>query len=170
MPGFDALYKQAITVFNRVKDPSGEDVLWYPTVITGVHLIVDRSSAWDMNGGRSTDNARLHVRYTIKHEQAKNGIPAKNSVMIGDKVWLEPKEWRSAGDKTGLITFSFGNNDDFDFFMEGKHLIAQDRIPIHDNEYRRGFYNEMNATHDNVFAITGVSKKNLIPHFEITGR
>ena len=66
MPGFDTLYKDTVTIFNRVRDAYGEDVLWYPTVIEGVHLIIDKSSSWTSQGEKSSDNARLHIRYSAK--------------------------------------------------------------------------------------------------------
>ena len=70
MPGFDALYKQTITLFNRVKGQYGEEVLWYPTVIDKVHLIVDKSHSWNSYGGNASDNARLHIRYTLSRDDA----------------------------------------------------------------------------------------------------
>ncbi len=161
MPGLDVLYKQTVTIFNRVKNLSGEDVLWYPTIIKGVHLIIDRAAVWDMQGGRASDNARLHIRYA----------PKNGKVFVGDKEWLEPKEWRKKPDRETAITFGYGNDDDFDFFIAGAFDSQLFATPISDALFeRRGFYNYMNANYDNVFAITGVSKKNLIPHFEITGR
>ena len=158
--GFDVLYKQAVTVFNRVRW-NNDEVLWYPTFIRGVHLIIDKSDSWDMNGGHAQDNARLHIRYRIE-----NG-----KVMIGNKQYLEPKMWRNQMRPEEYITFGHGDAELFDFFMEGAFDLQLYPAPISDALFeRKGFYNYMNATYDNVFAITGVSKFNLIPHFEIAGR
>lgn len=157
MPDFDALYKQTVTVFNRVKGHADDDVLWYPTVLNGVHLVTDKSSAWGMQGGRETDNVRLHVRYQI----------TQNGICVGGKPWHEPKAWRKLVAPEEAITFAFGD-DDFDFFMEG--AFDEFPAPISDEQFKKGFYNYMNANYDNVFAITSVSKYNLIPHFEIIGR
>ena len=157
MPDFDALYKQTATLFNRVKDEYTGDVLWYPTVLHGVHLVVDKSSSWGMQGGRETDNVRLHVRYKI----------TGNGIMVAGKPWHEPKAWRKLVDPENAITFAFGD-DDFDFFMEGE--FDELPTPISDEQFKKGFYNYMNANYDNVFAVTSVSKYNLIPHFEIMAR
>lgn len=157
MLGFDVLYKQTITLFNRVT-AYGDELLWYPTVIEGVHLIVDKSSAWNSYGGQATDNARVHVRYTVSGDD----------IIVAGKKWVEPKAYRRLERQDGFITFSYGDNDDFDFFIEG---VYEGTAPIPDNLYeRRGFYNFMNSTHDNVFAVKSVSKYNLIPHFEIMAR
>ena len=159
MSAFDALYKQTVTVFNRVKGQFDDHTLWYPTVIEKCHLIVDKASAWSSNGGRPQDNARLHIRYA--NENGK--------IMVAGKEWLEPKAWRNLADRELSLTFGFGDNDDFDFFMEG--VFDEFPAPISDEQFeRKGFYGYMNKTYDNVFAITSVSKFNLIPHFEITAR
>ena len=159
MAGFDALYIHTVTLFNRVKGKYGEDALWYPTILNDVHLIVDKSASWNNYGGQSSDNARLHVRY-----KTVNGI-----VMVGNKPWYEPKAWRRLEKPEDAITFGFGNNDDFDFFVAG--ALTEFDSPVSDAMYERGgFYNQMNSYYDNVFAISSVSKKDLIPHFEIIGR
>ena len=157
MPNFDALYKQTVTLFNRVKDKISGDSIWYPTVLHGVHLVVDKSSTWGMQGGRETDDVRLHVRYGI----------GEDGIVIGEKPWYEPKAWRKLIEPEKAITFAFGD-DDFDFFMEGE--FNELPAPISDDSFKKGFYNYMNANYDNVFAITSVSKYNLIPHFEIMAR
>lgn len=157
MPGFDAIYKQTVTLFNRVE--TGEKTYWVPTVIEGVHLIIDKSSTRDTYGGKSSDNARLHIRYKLYGDD----------VYIGDKKWCEPSEWKREGCPCQMITFAFGEHDDFDFFIEGEWTEASGAID--DDEYGRGgFYNYMNARYGNVFAIRSVSKYNLIPHFEIGAR
>lgn len=158
MPGFDALYKQTVTLFNRVASKSG-DVVWYPRLLTGVHLITDHSATWNNYGGQQSDNVRLHVRYTPR---------ADGRAVIAGKVYVNRKEWKELESVSGFITFSYGDDNDFDFFMEGKYDTMS---AINDAEYsRNGFYNYMNKNYENVFAITSVSKYNLIPHFEIMAR
>ena len=89
--------------------------------------------------------------------------------MVGNKPWYEPKAWRRLEKPEDAITFGFGNNDDFDFFVAG--ALTEFDSPVSDAMYERGgFYNQMNSYYDNVFAISSVSKKDLIPHFEIIGR
>lgn len=158
MAGFDALYKQTVTLFNRVTKPDGE-ILWYPRVLTGVHLITDHSASWNSYGGQQGDNVRLHVRYT----QKPNGAAS-----VAGRTYVNRKEWKALKSFDSYITFGYGDNDDFDFFMEGKFSPL---TAIKDSTYSRsGFYNYMNRNYENVFAITSVSKYNLIPHFEIMAR
>lgn len=156
MPGFEALYKQTVTVFNR-KDVEGV-TYWVPNVIENVHLIIDRSIIIATYGEQATDNAKLHIRYT------PNGEDAIVQTSVGEKRYMLPKAFRKNGDVDENITFAFG--DDFDFIMEGAYEGGSEN----DASYRNGFYNYMNRNYDNVFAITNVSKFNLIPHFEILAR
>jgi hypothetical protein len=153
MPGFEALYKQTVTLFNR-KDVDGV-TFWYPTVIEDVHLIIDRSTIIATYGEQASDNAELHIRY----------LPDGDSAIVADKVYMRPKEFRASGDPETNLTFAFG--EDFDFIMAG---VYEGSSPINDEEYRNGFFNYMNKAYDEVFAITSVSKFNLIPHFEIAAR
>ena len=104
----------------------------------------------------SADTAKLHIRYKLDNGKK----------MIGERKYLEPKEWNAAEDKTNMITFSDG-----DIFMEGK--FPEDVIP--DDEYTsrvyKGFYDYLNRTKDNVYLITSVGGPyTLIPHFEIGGK
>ena len=157
MPGFDALYKQTVTLFNRVVDQDG-DIIWYPRVLKGVHLITDQTAVWNSYGGQRSDNIRLHVRYSGSQD---------NPIIIGKK-YVTPKEWKRLESVEGFITFGYGNEDDFDFFIEGVYEAGG---AVNDSEFpRSGFYNYMNKQYDKVFAITQVSKYNLIPHFEIMAR
>ena len=153
MAGFDAIYKQTATLFNRVLRDG--EIYWYPTVLEGVHLIIDRSILIATYGEHCSDNARLHVRY----------LPDGSDAMVGEKKYLPPKEFMRSGDPDEDLTFAFG--DDFDFIMEGEFGST---VPVPDADYRSGFFNHMNRTYDNVFAITSVAKFNLIPHFEIGAR
>lgn len=159
MAGFEAIYKQTVTIWNRVHYSYGEEMLWYPTVIENVHLIIDKSNGWDSNGGHAQDNARLHIRYQL----------SGGKILVAGKQWLEPKVYRKQDRPQDFITFAYGDGDTFDFFMEGTADGFDN--PVSDDMYsKKGFYNYMNSNYDNVFAITSVSKYNLIPHFEIMAR
>ena len=151
--GFEAIYKQTVTVFNRVID--GEKTYWYATVIPNVHLIIDRSIIISTYGEQSADNAKLHIQYSLSGEDA---------IVVG-KTYMTPKVFRSSGDPSANITFAFG--DEFDFIKSG---AFEGSGPFDDDDYKGGFFNYMNKTYDEVFAITNVSKFNLIPHFEIVAR
>lgn len=187
MASFDDIYKQTITLFNRVKIQDSDDSMWIPTVIEGVHLITTSASAWNTRGERETDDVRLHIRYSSTGNDVLISCKGADGGIV-QKKWYEPKAWRKLAkliDSTAvagvevagetdvvhgnLITFAFGDTEAFDFFMEGAYENVGE--PILDSDYeRRGFYNYMNANYDNVFAITSVAKYNLIPHFEIMAR
>ncbi len=158
MPGFEALYKQTVTVFNR-KTIEGS-IYWFPHVIPNVHLIMDKSIIISTYGEQSADNVRLHIRYV----NSENGPSIKDKSGSG-LVYMEPKVFAKYGEFETNISFAPGDN--FDFFIEGEY---EDLDEIDDSKYRNGFFNYMNKTHDNVFAITTVSKFNLLPHFEIGGK
>ena len=148
---FDVLYTQTVTLFNRV----GEDeITWYPTVLNNVHLIMDKSAMIANYGEHTTDNARVHIRYSIK-----NG-----NVMIAGKTYYLPKDYRRATSYTDKITFQTGTNADFIYAGEWSETA------IDDDDYTEGFYNYMNTHYDNVFMLTSVSKFNVITHFEVTAK
>lgn len=170
MSAIDAIYNQTVTMFNRIPAKNGESTIWIPTIIDGVHLIVGKSSMWNGHGGKSSDDVKLNIRY----------LPKGNDVLISCKFapggtetiykkWYEPKAWRRLLSPEDGITFAYGDNDDFDFFIEG--VFDEFPAPISDESFeRKGFYGYMNSMYDNVFVIGSVHKYNLIPHFEITAR
>mgnify|MGYP007133742702 CR=1 FL=1 len=177
MVGFEALYKQKVTLFQRFPVSScsvadvavadiavvdedyyeGDDsmICWVPVLLDGVHLMIDRSIIISTYGEQASDNAMLNVRY------AKSGEDA----IIGGLRYCKPKEWMMLESFDDAISFKFG--DEFDFFIEGDYTELG---VVFDDDYRNGFYNHMNRNYDNVFAITAVSKYNLLPHFGITAR
>lgn len=170
MNGFDAIYAQTVTIFNRIPGTAGESTMWIPTVIDGVHLIASKASSWNSNGGSTSDNVQLHIRYSRQNGDCVISCnPELGGYGSNEKVWREPKAWKREHNPESEISFCYGDNDDFDFFIEG--AVTEFTEPVPDDKYTRsGFYGYMNARYDNVFAITGVQKFNLIPHFEITAR
>ena len=150
------MFTDTITVFNYYKD-SLKNVTWYPTVIHGVNLLIDKAAIVAKYGAESKDNALLNIHY-----QTING-----QIMVDGKNYFPPKEWeRQTNDKLAdSITFASGT--DFDFFMLGEYPMQN---PINDDDYRNGFFEEVKKEYDYVFAITSVAKYTVIPHFEITGK
>ena len=130
--------------------------MWYPTVIDGVNLLIDKAAIVAKYGAESKDNAILNIHYQTVNSQ----------ILIDGKPYLPPKEWeRQTNDKlTDSLTFTSGA--DFDFFMLGEYPTT---TPIADDDYIDGFYNHVNDEYDYVFAITSVAKYTAIPHFEIMG-
>lgn len=170
MSALDAIYKQTITLFNRIPGRNGESTIWIPTVIEGVHLIVRQSSNWNSHGGKTSDEVQLHIPYTWHGDDAMiSCLSDPENKGFVQKKWLKPKEWRQELEPENGLTFAFGDNDDFDFFIEG--VFDEFPSPISDRNFeRKGFYGYMNAKYDNVFVITSVQKFSLIPHFELTAR
>ena len=150
------MFTDTITVFNYYKD-SLKNVTWYPNVIHGVNLLIDKAAIVAKYGAESKDNALLNIHYQTVDGQ----------IMVDGKPYLPPKEWeRQTNDKLAdSITFASGT--DFDFFMLGEYPMQN---PINDDDYRNGFFEEVKKEYDFVFAITSVGMYSVIPHFEITGK
>ena len=150
------MYKDIVTVFNRKIDDSGD--YWYPTVLHNVHVNTDRAAILAKYGESAQDTAMINIRYHLRD----------NEKMVGEKVWLPPKEWARQEDAAEYITFKSG--DVFDFIYVGEWT---DESPINNRDYSDvgGFYNLMNKEHDFVFAISSVGGPyTVIPHFEILCR
>lgn len=150
------MFADVITVFNSYED-SLKNVTWYPTVIHGVNLLIDKAAIVAKYGAESKDNALLNIHYKTVDGQ----------IMVDDKLYLPPKEWeRQTNDKLAE-TITFASGTEFDFFMLGEYPTTK---PILDEEYRNGFFEEVKKEYDFVFAITSVGMYSVIPHFEITGK
>ena len=146
------MYNDTVTVFNRKEN------MWYPTVLHNVHLNMDRAAILAKYGENSSDSAVLNVRY-----RTENG-----NRIIGETVWLPPKEWEKLEDPSGHITFHSG--DTFDFVLMGEWAGPS---PVDNRQYidTNGFYNYCNSEYDYVFAVSSVGGPySVIPHFEILGR
>lgn len=149
------MYSDSVTVFTRYEDSFG-DITWYPTVIHGVNLMIDKAAIVAKYGAESKDNAVLNIRYQMVDGQ----------VMVADKPYFPPKEWeRQTNDKLPTsITFASGT--EYDFFMLGDYGSTE---PIKDEDFK-GFFSYIKKEYDFVFAITSVAKYTAIPHFEIMGK
>lgn len=152
------MFADVITVFNRYED-SLKNVTWYPTVIHGVNLLIDKAAIVAKYGAESKDNALLNIHYQTVDGQ----------IMVDGKPYFPPKEWeRQTNDKLSeTITFASGTG--FDFFILGEYPTTEPILDDYDN-YKHGFFEEMKEEYDFVFAITSVGMYSVIPHFEITGK
>lgn len=151
------MYNDIVTLFCQYKDQR-KNITWYPSVLRNVNLNKDKAAIIAQYGAESQDSAVLNVRYHI----------ADGKIMIGDKIWLPPKEWDRQTNDLLTTSLTFTDGQDFDFFFEGEW---PDENPIEDDAYSiDGFYNYINRYYDYVFAITSVGGPySVIPHFEITG-
>lgn len=149
------MYNDTVTVFNRYVDSLG-NTIWHPHVLSGVNLIVDKAVITAKYGEISKDNAVMNVKYHV----------GDSAVMVGEKLYLPPKEWWNQTNDKLPETITFSNNgNNFDFFMLGDYGSEEAIL----DEYG-DFYSEMQKRYDYVFAITSVAKYSVIPHFEITGK
>ena len=140
------MYSDTVTLFNRRHTRSGDT--WYPTVLRGVNLNMDKGTITAKYGAESQDKAVLNVR-----------LPAV-------KPWHTPKVWATLEDPAAGITFASGQY--FDFFWAGEW---PDENPVSDESCPGGFYDYMNKQYDYVFAITSVNGPfSVIPHLEVTGK
>lgn len=143
------MYKDTITLFNRKPGERGQGNTWYPTIIKGVNLSIDRAAIVARYGPESQDNAVLNVRYRMYGDE----------VFVAEKPWMPPKVWDGTEDS---LTFAAG-----DFFWNGEWSGGI----VQDSEYGAdGFYGYMNKEKDYVFSITSVARMTVIPHFEIMGK
>lgn len=146
------MYQDVITLFNRKPGSRGYGDTWYPTVIRGANLNIDRAAILAKYGPEAQDNASLSIHYTVKD----------GAILVAGKPWMPPKEWDGTEDS---LTFASGT--DFDFFWLGEW----DGGIVSDEGYgTEGFYGYMNRIHDYVFAVTSVARYSVIPHFEILGK
>lgn len=139
------MYEKTITLFNHYV--SGDTHTWYATMLENVDLIADKSVIVSRLGAESKDRAVLHIKC--------NGDDVQGHQYLDSKAWQQSP--------TAGITFQSGN--DFDFVIIG---AWNGTSPVSDSAYENGFYNHVNATSDNVFAVSSVSRYTVIPHFEIT--
>ena len=152
------MYKDTITLFNRIKGATGDT--WRATVLHGVNLILDKAEMIAKYGETAADNAGLNVRL-YPGNGAKWIVSGNTSYQ-----YIPPKEWQRLQDKTGFLTFTPGNA--FDFFWrgewEGSSVIADE------NYGDMSFYDWMALNYDHVYAVNSYSELSVIPHLEITGR
>lgn len=151
------MYNDTVTIFNGYESSLG--LVWYPTVIKGVNVIMDKSAIVSNYGAESQDNAVVNIRYTLEDGQ----------IMIGKKKWLPPKKWADQTNDLLPQTITFASGKDADFFLVGDYG-SEEPIKDDDTQYgRNGFYDYMNRNYDYVFTITGEAHFRVIPKFEIRG-
>ena len=151
------MHHDTVTLFNRQKNKAGD--IWFPTILTGVNVNVDRGAIVKVYGAESEDNLILNVPYT------QRGPWLYIATKDGVKEWFPPKEWQRLEQHETGVTFTAGNA--FDFVWLGE-WTGGGQIP--DDYGDKSFYDYMLSMYDYVFAITSVGSYSVIPHFEITGK
>ncbi len=72
------MYDATVTIFNYYESNSA--AVWYPHVLSGVHLETDRGQIIKKYGPESTDNAELHIAYTEKTARKSSRTPQGKSL------------------------------------------------------------------------------------------
>lgn len=150
------MYTDTITLFNRKSGKTGDT--WYPSVLHNAHLNVSKATIIAKYGTDSKDSAVLNIRYKQDGENK----------LVGEKLWLPPKQWSAQATPENALTFTGGTQ--FDFFWWGEW---PNELPVFDDDYAADgdFYTFMNRTQDLVFAVSSVEGPySMIPHFEILGK
>ena len=154
------MYSKTVTIFDYYESATTGDAYWYPHVLSGVDLITDKGAILKKYGPDATDNAQLHIRYTVQNGDIT--ITDKDGKIL---PWMPPKAWKNQTNDMLEETITFSAEDDF--FWEGEW----NKGVVNDDDYRGGFYQYMNENKDSVFKITSVGGPyTLIPHFEILGK
>lgn len=137
------MFSKTVTLYNLHND------IWYPTVLHGCSLVIDKSARQVQTGIEGEDRATLHI--------PKSSIDAAGVEVIG------PKAYKALSTPTGYITFCEGT----DFFAEGEEDVNY----VEDEGYPSGYFDSLNRRRDGVYRITSASSEySLIPHYEITGK
>lgn len=135
-----------VTVYSPVEDPVTFEVTNYITILRGVFMDASKASNVRTSGLEGADSVNLFVPFSVK---------VADGVSLLDKVYVDPKEFESATDKSGLWTLRIG-----DFFVKGE--VVEDK----DFQY-------INANYDDVYRITKVDKKDFgsepMRHWEVGG-
>ena len=153
-----ALHSDTITLFNGYYSRI-DGSTWYPTVISGVHLDIDKAANIAKYGADTDDVVTANIPYKL--EDGKK--------MIAGKEWKTPIEWEKQvnDDMRKTVTFS-AEEQTPDFFWFGEW---EGEESISDDDYGGNFLEYMKSNYDNVFTITSVgSNYKLIPHVEIVGK
>ncbi|MBQ6679547.1 MAG: hypothetical protein IJM76_05940 [Lachnospiraceae bacterium] len=93
-------------------------------------------------------------------------ITIERGVTASGYKYLQPIEWRNAGEYEAAFTVKGGN--DFDFVYCGEWTGGT----VDDDDYQDGFFNHMLLNYDSVYLVTSVSdySRSLLPHLEVIGK
>ena len=135
-----------VTVYSAIEDPVTFEVTNYITILRGVFMDAAKAANVRTSGLEGADSVNLFVPFSVR---------ATDGVSLLEKVYVDPKEFESATDKSGLWTLRIG-----DFFAKGE--VVEDK----DFQY-------INANYDDVYRITKVDKKDFgsesMRHWEVGG-
>ncbi len=147
------VYEDVITVFDRWERDGR--LLWYPTVIEGVHMDAAAAVGAAKYGQKLDGRASVLIPY----------FRVEGAVTLAGKLYVPPKLWQRVEEPELYVTFTGGER--FDFFIAGPW---EQPGPVEDEAWPGGFYGHMARERDGVFAVAEVYRYNALPHFEVVGR
>ena len=118
------MYEKTVTIFNYYESATTGDAYWYPHVLSGVDLITDKGAILKKYGAEATDNAQLHVRYTVQNGDIT--ITDKDGKIL---PYVPPKEWKRQINNALEDTITFSDES---FFWEGEWTGGM----VSDGDYR----------------------------------
>lgn len=136
----DEFYKDTVTIYNHFESQGSYEEFWYPTVLTGVRLLIQKGARVAATGRNDADTAILHILTDDL-----------------EKMYLLPKQWQGVKDKAAFFTIATG-----DFFVEGN--TSAEALE------QENFAQYMKEKYDNCFQVTTVDSYSLIPHIEVGGK
>lgn len=151
------MYSETITLFNHHSDRLGDT--WYPHLLTGVDLIVDRASVIAKYGPETASSAKLHIRY----------VNDENGISINGIPYVPYKEWHgmTTDERNGKITFNT-DSDNADFFVIGDIGMTE---AVFDSVEAPDSLIERISKQMDVYVLATVSEPyKVIKHFEILAK
>lgn len=131
---------KTVTLFNRFYDGTKE--CWYPTLLSGVDLVVTKGINVSQGSTADADTAKLYVDDTVLQ-----------------KRYLAPLVYARQEHPEEYMTFTDGK----DFFVEGD-ATSQDTD-------KANFFEYMRKQYDNIFKVASVARyEDVLPHFEVGGK
>lgn len=151
------MYSETITLFNKHSDKLGD--MWYPHLLTGVDLIIDRSSVIAKYGAETASSAKLHIKY----------IETDNGILIDSIPYIGSREWHNLTneEKKDYITFNTDSANP-DFFVIGDIGITE---PVFDSvDAYNSLVERLNSQVNIYTLITASEPYKVIKHFEIMAK
>nr|DAG22719.1 MAG TPA: hypothetical protein [Caudoviricetes sp.] len=131
---------KTVTLFNRFYDGTKE--CWYPTLLSGVDLVVTKGINVSQGNKADADTAKLYVEDAVLQ-----------------KRYLAPLVYARQEHPEEYMTFTEGK----DFFVEGD-ATSQDTD-------KANFFEYMRKQYDNIFKVASVVRyEDVLPHFEVGGK
>lgn len=135
-----------VTVYSAIEDHVTFEVTRHITVLHEVFMDAAKAANVRSSGLEGADSVNLFIPFSVSATDGRSLL---------DKVYVDPKVFEAAEDKSGLWTLRVG-----DFFVKGEVVEDMD-------------FQYINQNYDDVYRITKVDKKDFgsesMCHFEVGG-